>query len=224
MVEQVRACGWKKVNGLYLVGEFMPVSCDRLPYPLNICPCCGAGIKLGRNFTAINPAKLFGRHSKCVDTHRPCKICDPTEDIAYVIRIGESFYKKPEDFISEAIQQGISRRIHQIPRHFILGKTVIYLAHINACVVKDTPELQKSFNDVEPSKRKLKATRDPKLNLRLIEAEKVKRVMGIFTAFVPQRIEKIYWQNDLDKMSEEEKESLKKRGITPVGVVESKHE
>jgi hypothetical protein len=90
--------------------------------------------------------------------------------------------------------------------------------------VKDTPELQKSFNDVEPSKRKLKATRDPKLNPRLIEAEKVKRVMGIFTAFVPQRIEKIYWQNELDTMSEEEKESLKKRGITPVGVVESKHE
>ena len=224
MAECERQCGWRRIGGIYLVGEFISVSCDKLPYPLSVCPCCGAGIKLERNFTKINPAKLFGRHTKCVDTHRPCKICDPTEDDAYVIRIGESFYKKPEDFISEAIQQGISRRIHQIPRNFQLGKTVIYLAHINACVVKDIPEPQKSFEDVAPAKRKLKATRDPKLNPRLIEAEKVKRVMGIFTAFVPQRIEKIYWQSDLDKMSEEEKESLKKRNITPVGVVGSQHE
>jgi hypothetical protein len=139
------------------------------------------------------------------------------------MRVSEKFYPTPADFLEEGLNQGFSKRIAQIPRHFVLGKTVIYLAHINACVVKDTPELQKSFDEIEP-KRKLKATRDPKLNPRLIEAEKVKRVMGIFTAFIPQRIEKIYWQSDLDKMSEGEKEALKKRGITPVGVVESKHE
>ena len=207
-----------------MVGDYMAISCDRIPFPLPVCPVCHSGIKTGRGMTAINPALLFGTHKNCVDKTRPCWLCQPSEDTAFLMRVSEKFYPTPEAFLEEGLNQGFSKRIAQIPRHFVLGKTVIYLAHINACVVKDTPELQKSFDEVEPSKRKLKATRDPKLNPRLIEAEKVKRVMGIFTAFVPQRIEKIYWQNDLDKMSEEEKEALKKRGITPVGVVESKHE
>jgi hypothetical protein len=224
MAECKRACGWRKIGGLYMVGDYMAISCDRIPFPLPVCPVCHSGIKTGRGMTSINPALLFGTHKNCIDKTRPCWLCQPSEDTAFLMRVSEKFYPTPEAFLEEGLNQGFSKRIAQIPRHFILGKTVIYLAHINACVVKDTPELQKSFNDVEPSKRKLKATRDPKLNPRLIEAEKVKRVMGIFTAFVPQRIEKIYWQSDLDKMSEEEKESLKKRGITPVGVVESKHE
>jgi hypothetical protein len=224
MVECERRCGWRKIGGLYLVGGYSAIGCDRIPFPLPVCPVCHSGIKTGRGMTSINPALLFGTHKNCIDKTRPCWLCQPSEDTAFLMRVSEKFYPTPEAFLEEGLNQGFSKRIAQIPRHFILGKTVIYLAHINACVVKDTPELQKSFDDVEPSKRKLKATRDPKLNPRLIEAEKVKRVMGIFTAFVPQRIEKIYWQNDLDKMSEEEKESLKKRGITPVGVVESKHE
>jgi hypothetical protein len=42
--------------------------------------------------------------------------------------------------------------------------------------------------------------------------------MGIFTAFIPQKIEKLYWQSELDAMSEKEKEQLSKRGITPIGI------
>jgi hypothetical protein len=40
-VESARACGYRKVGGLYLVGGGSSVTCDRLPYPLEECPACG---------------------------------------------------------------------------------------------------------------------------------------------------------------------------------------
>ncbi len=223
MAEQKRGCGWRKVGGIYLVGEYIQVSCDRLPFPLDVCPVCGHGVKLGRGMTKINPLMLFGTHdiyeegkhcfikeAKCQDKMRPCFLCDPTDEPAFVMRVGEKFYPTPEDFINEGVIQGLSKRIAQIPKEFKIGKTVIYLAHINACVVREPVSvMQQAMNLVNENE-----VEKP----RLFETEKQKRIMGIFTAFIPQRIEKIYWQSELDKMTDKEKESLTKRGITPVGV------
>jgi hypothetical protein len=208
MTEQKRGCGFRKVGGTYLVGDFIPVSCDKLPVPLKICPCCGSGIRANRGWTKINPVKLFGAHRYCADKHQPCYICQPQEygEVGYLLRIGEKFYSV-EEFLEEAKVQGISRRIAQIPRDFILGKTVVYLAHINACVEKEPTEIQTELK-VNPTE----------VAPRLLEAKKIKRVMGIFTAFIPQRIEKIYWQNVLDEMPQSERKRLEKRGITPIGV------
>ena len=208
MTEQKRGCGWRKVSGVYLVGEFIPVSCDKLPVPLKICPCCNQGIKVGLGMTRIIPSKLFGVHRYCADKVQPCMVCQPQEnEIGFVMRVGEVWYKTPQDFLNEGLRLGFSKRIHQIPRDFILGKTVVYLAHINACVENELTEVQTELK-VNPTE----------LSPRLIEATKVKRVMGIFTAFVPQRIEKIYWQSALDEMPKSERKRLEKRGITPVGV------
>lgn len=207
-VEKKRGCGFRKVGGIYLVGKYISIPCDRLPFPLSVCPICGNGIKVGRGMTKINPLRLFEYHKDCDDKIHPCFICDPTEDIAYIMRVGEKFYPNPEDFINEGIMQGVSKRIAQIPKDFEIGKTVIYLAHINACKVKEPVKvLQEAMAIIEQS--------EPP---RLLDAEKEKRVMGIFSAFIPQRIEKIYWQSELDKMSDKEKENLEKRGITLVGI------
>lgn len=206
-MEIKRGCGWRKISGLYLCGDFVPVLCDKLPLPLKICPCCGNGIKLGRNLTAVNPLKLFGVHRYCADKFQPCFVCQPSEDKAYIIRIGEQFYKTVDEYVSESKRLGFSRRIAQIPRDFILGKTVVYLAHINACLENEPTEVQTELK-VNP----------PEIAPRLLETTKVKRVMGIFTAFIPQRIEKIYWQSALDEMPKSERTRLEKRGITPVGV------
>lgn len=226
--EAKRGCGYRKVGGLYLVGEFTGVPCDRLPYPLDVCPVCGAGIKVGRGFTEINPLRLFGPHDQqvpvfqgepgleghvtkviCTDKFRPCFLCDPTDEPAYIMRVGEKYYPMPKDFLDEGIAQGFSKRIAQIPREFEVGKTIIYLAHINACVVREPVAVQQAMTILE--------NRNPE-QPRLVEAEQEKRVMGIFTAFIPQRIEKLYWQSELDNMSDKERESLAKRGITLVGI------
>lgn len=204
MTEHIRGCGWRKHGGLYLVGGFTPVWCDRIPYSLKFCPVCGGGIKVGRGFAKINPHHLFDNHKDCQENRDQCIMCNPPDAVAYIMRVGREY--TPESFMEEGIRLGFSKRIHQIPRELKLGETIVYLAHSDACTEVDTtPD--------KPKKRKPK-----KEQLKLVEVEKVKKCLGIFTAFVPQRIEKIYWESEIEKMTDEEKKELEKRHITPIGV------
>ena len=203
-VEPRRLCGWRRVGGLYLCGSYTSISCDRLPYPLETCPVCGGGIKVSRGFTRINPSRLFGIHNGCKDHLRPCFMCDPRDEVAFIMGVGEKFYKTPSDFLEEAHRLGVSKRIPFIPKELELGKTVIYLAHPKAVEVKEPVALQQALSILEESE-----TKQP----RLLETEKVEKRLGIFTAFVPQRIEKLVWQS---QATPEELERLEKRGITPV--------
>lgn len=202
--EAIRGCGYRRVGGLYLCGEYIPVRCDRLPYPLEICPTCGGGIKVSRGFTKINPLTLFGYHQPCGDRIRPCFVCDPTEAPAFIMGVGEKFYKTPGDFLEEAHQLGISKRIPFIPKDLELGKTIVYLAHPKACQVKESVALQKMLAIVSGDE-----SNQPKL----LDTEKVEYKLGIFSAFIPHRVEKLVWEKDA---TPEELEKLEKRGITPV--------
>jgi len=76
-IEPKRLCQYRKVNGLYLCGEYISAECDRMPFPLTTCPVCGGGVKVSRGFTRIIPGQLFGNHQDCQDLHRPCFLCDP---------------------------------------------------------------------------------------------------------------------------------------------------
>ncbi|KKL93734.1 hypothetical protein LCGC14_1871670, partial [marine sediment metagenome] len=208
-IEEERGCGFRKVGALYLEGEYLSVPCDRLPLPLEICPVCGGGIKVGRGFTLINPLQLWGIHTPCSDDH-PCFVCDPGEDPAFIMLVGEGFYKSPGDFAQEARIMGISKRIPFIPKAMVVGKTVVYLAHHKAVEVREAPALQHTMA-VEPS--------DPMNRPRLLDAETVGKAIGIFTAFIPQRIVQIVKESSLkgpagDKLIED----LAKRGITAVPV------
>jgi len=120
--------------------------------------------------------------------------------------IGERYYKTPEDFQREAHQLGVSKRIPFIPRELKLGETVVYLAHPKACEVRQPAVMQEAMAILEEAE-----TRQPKL----LEAEKVEKRLGIFTAFIPQRIEKLIRESEATR---EEIEKLKKRNITPVVV------
>jgi len=51
---------------------------------------------------------------------------------AGLLWIGEKFYRTPEDFLKEASAQGISRRIAQVPKDFIVGAHWLFLAHRKA--------------------------------------------------------------------------------------------
>lgn len=234
--EARRGCGYRKVGGIYLVGGLLSVPCDRLPYKLDSCPVCGAGVHFTRAMTEINPFKLFGTHDQqvpvfkdnpelsgfvtkvqCHDQFRPCIMCDPTEKPAYIMMVGEKFYPTPDDFNREAAELGVSKRIPFIPKKLVLGETIIYLAHNKAVCLNEPANgnaSRLSFWD-ENGGKDGSIAKDP---VRLVDAEKREYALGIFRAFIPQRIEKIYWQSELDNMSEDEKKDLAKRGITPVGV------
>lgn len=218
-IEPVRGCGYRKVGGMYLCGSFISVPCDRLPLPLETCPTCGGGIKVSRGFTKINPYRLWGLHGysdqdgksgiyiqRCSDRYRPCHICDPRDESAFIMGVGEKFYKTPEDFMQEASKMGVSKRIPFIPKELKLGETILYLAHPRACEVREPVALQQAMAIVEEAQ-----TMKP----RLLETERIEKRLGIFTAFIPQRIEKLIWESDL---TNEKREDLEKRGITPIPV------
>jgi len=203
-----RGCGYRKVNALYIVGEYSSSPCDRMPFPLTTCPVCGHGIKVGRAFTKINPYQLWGIHQDCEDNLRPCFLCDPQNEIALIMSVGERYYKTPFDFLDEATRMGISKRLpsDHFPKELKLGETIVYLAHPKACEVKEPAALQEAIAIVEAAQ-----TKRP----RLLEAEKISKALGIFCAFIPKRVEMLVWESEL---TDEKREQLLKRGITPVPV------
>lgn len=204
-IEAKRFCGYRKVGGLYLVGNYIPIPCDRLPLPLTTCPVCGQGIKVSRGFTEINPFQLWGSHANCKDKFHPCLVCDPKDEMAYIMGVGSKYYT-PESFLNEAHNMGISKRIPFIPKRLFLGITVIYLAHPKAVEVKQPAILQEAMSILEESE-----TKQPKL----LEVEKIEKALGIFCAFIPHGIEQPVWEKDL---TDKKREELEKRGITPIPV------
>src|SRR5262249_28175575 len=48
--------------------------------------------------------------------------------------VGCNYYRRPKDFITECINQGVSRRIGRVPKGFELGITPVFLAHRKAIV------------------------------------------------------------------------------------------
>lgn len=203
-VEARRGCGFRKVGGMYLCGEYFHAPCDQMPFPLNTCPVCGQGIKVSRNCTRVNPYRLWGIHRDCQDLHRPCLMCDPLDAHAYIMLVGKTHYKTPFDFMREAHEMGISKRIPFIPKDLELGKTVIYLAHPKAVDVTIPVALQQAMDIVEGNQ-----TRQP----MLLETERIEKQLGIFCAFIPQRVEKLITES---QATPDELEKLGKRGITPV--------
>lgn len=207
-----RGCGYRVVGGLYLCGEYREVYCDRLPYLLEACPVCGGGIKPTRSYLMINPLRLFGYHlidrkvitggydkstelrpTPCNDI-AGCFLCQPREDPAFIVTIGDKFYT-PDSFLDEARRLGISKRIPFIPKELKLGETRVYLAHRQAVSVP-VPETLPLTNGSGK-----------------LEANRIERKFGIFSAFIPQRVEKLIWRHEADEKTIED---LKKRGITPV--------
>jgi hypothetical protein len=144
--ENKRACGYKKKGGFYLIGstEFTSTCC-KLPFPLTVCKCCGQGIKFSRGFTWISP-EIFnviscssfpagpGQYRFSEIDSKKCNLIDMYLH-SYklgLMWVGENNYKTPGHFINEARHVGISKRIAQIPREAVPGKTWIALAHKKA--------------------------------------------------------------------------------------------
>lgn len=126
-----RLCGYRQVGGLYLVCNATGFSCDRLPFELEECLCCGGQWRFSRGVIKTNAAFLFkGRHLlSCLDKF--CPICDPSDEIAGLMWVGENNYT-PKSFTEEAAKYGVSKRIAKIPEFIRFGETWIFLAHRKA--------------------------------------------------------------------------------------------
>lgn len=127
-VEPRRGCGYRKVGGLYLVGGGAGAPCCKLPILLDVCPCCGGGIKQSRGWTWIDPRPFL---KKACEWTGICPAADPAKlgEKVGLIWIGEGFYPTADSFIEEANKLGISRRIKAVPRGFKLGEHWVFLAH-----------------------------------------------------------------------------------------------
>ena len=126
--EPKRGCGYRKAGGMYVVSGGLGKACGKLPIILDVCPCCGGGIKPSLGWTWINPSLLV-EAGKCKPKGcKGCVLAKPPEK-AGLLWIGETYYKSPEEFTAEAIKAGVSRRISSIPRNFELGKTWVFVAH-----------------------------------------------------------------------------------------------
>lgn len=188
-IEARRGCGYRKVGGLYLVGGILSAPCDRLPFPLEHCPACGAGVKPARGWTWISPFRLLADHRPgctCSSVIH-CPVCRPESAglRAGLLWIGGAFYRTADAFLTEAREQGISRRVARLPRGFVVGGTWVYLAHRHACTPPGcdaVPEWQRP---------------------------------GIIAAFLPLRVEQLVWRSDA---TDERVATLAKQGITAVPV------
>jgi hypothetical protein len=190
-IEARRGCGYRKVGGLYIVGEGSGMPCCKMPIPLHVCPTCNSGIKQTRGWSWIDPQPWL--KGDCADKLvvaglkvQTCPLACPGAlgDKVGLLWIGEKFYPTPEHFGREANALGISRRITTVPRGFKVGVHWVFLAH-------------------------------PKV-IRSVHPETSEEVMqpAVFRVFQPSRIEKIITQT----MSENKElmDDLVERGITPV--------
>ena len=211
-VEPRRGCGYRKIGGLYLVSGGQGVPCDRLPFPLDVCPTCHHGIKQSRGWTWIDVAELVGGvHPQCQDEF-PCPICMAPADMgkAGLLWIGEQFYKTPLDFMREAAELGISRRISAIPRGFKVGETWVLFAH-----PKTIPCSNCSGTGLHGGQP---LTPDPKIP-KCGDCKGTGYKQGIFRVWRPERIEKILPESwKIDPAHFEELQDLADKGITPVFV------
>lgn len=138
--EGKRGCGYRtKLGSLYLISGDLALPCGKLPIPLEVCPTCGAGFKPARGWTWVDAHSLAREtvaKKECYASF--CECCPVISMLRGEIQrtgllwIGEKFYKKPLDFVREAGQMGVCRRIPHVPKEFKLGETWILLAHRKA--------------------------------------------------------------------------------------------
>lgn len=218
-VEAKRGCGFRKVGGIYMVGGGIGIPCDRLPFELTVCSCCGQGIKQARGWTWVDVAKLFqGPHviektpngDPC-ECSSACPLCRHPETMgrAGLLWVGEKFYKTPGQFVKEGVELGFSRRIKAVPQGFKIGETWVLLAHAKAVLDAEVdPELLANLKD------KIASGEIPQEFAEQASLKSIEKP-GIFYVWLPQRIEKIVLESTRNT---EEIKALEKRGITPVFV------
>lgn len=210
-----RGCGYRKEGGLYMVAPPGGISCGRFPIQVKTCPTCSGGIKPTRGFTWVNPAALFP-DVQCRREGPPCNDfdgCSPrfeNLDRAGLLWVGEAFYPRREDFLAEAKNLGISRRIPHVPNDFEIGRTWVLLGHRSAMRVEC--EKCEGVGTIGPIG--YHGISNPGEYCDQCGGEGVTIEPGIIAMFRPTAVEYVTRGDETD----EELVRLVKRGVTPVKV------
>lgn len=104
----------------------------------------GCGFRQTRGYQWINGETLAASQvcdhadlAHCVNCLLEVRPALPSLSRSLLIWIGRQYYPRPDDWISEAAQMGISRRLARLPRHFEPGRTRVFAAHPEAIVNPD---------------------------------------------------------------------------------------
>lgn len=215
-VEGARGCGYRKPGGLYLVADRPTETCNKLPVELHVCPTCGAGVKQSRGWTWIMPDPLLtpGPHGS-PEHDAVCPLgtaVDWSGRRAGLIWVGGMYYPKPADFMTEAYNMGVSRRISAVPRGFEIGTTWVALAHAKA--IRHGYQVD-GEGQVYPhlSSAVIAANGD---SHRVSDVH----IPGVFTMFMPTAVEYIVKGTE----SEDELDALEARGLSLVDVRRAEEE
>lgn len=189
--EKIRGCGFRKVHCLYLCGGGIGHLCDRLDVELVSCPTCGEVPRFNRGISMIDLYSLFGDHGPECQCPEDCPLCHPKpqeEFTSFLMWVGDKYYTK-NSFLLESAEQGVSKKISTIPKGMVLGESWVYLAKqgIIDTVVGGHPDKKKR-----------------------------KKADGIFSAFIPARVEYLITQSESE--NEEYVDYLKKQGLTVIVV------
>ncbi len=210
-VEPKRACGYRRIGGIYLEGEKgTGMACGRLPVPIHPCPSCFQVVRFSRSLQRVRPSFILHAGAECADPD--CSQLCPFVSVrahgeAGLLWAGSRYYS-PETFTAEARVLGVSRRLPYRPRFVNPGKTWILVAHRGACSERCTcdrlpmPGPPKDAEGIfRPSCASCAGTgRVP--------------VPGVFYLFRVKRIVQIV----TDTMAEEECARLRKKGLDLVKV------
>lgn len=196
-IEKKRGCGYRKVGGLYLVGEGRAFACDSLPLRLLPCDCCGFEVPFSRGFRWVKKqyiGKLNYLHRNDGDCEclQVCPVCHPEKNDQEkygFMWVGRRYYT-PASFAKEADEMGVCKRIGQIPKGLKMGETWVLLAHPKVPIYKDGFMEPNGLANSEPEKKP-----------------------AVFYAFCPVRVEKLIWKS---KATKRRLKALEKKGITPV--------
>ena len=140
-VEEIRGCGYRKIGGVYLVGDGPNGHCDRLPIPIRPCGTCGEDLRFNRSIAKIDPHKLWGWHSSAIDfadeeiskqceCPAECPLCNPEPPVVrrngLVLAPGDRFMNDSGEVIRRRPEGG-SRKIFAQPEKPSAGRAQSYL-------------------------------------------------------------------------------------------------
>ena len=214
--EAPRGCGYRQPGGLYLCSDSVGKGCTLLPVPMEVCPCCGTGIKPARGWTWVTPDGLLPHHDTDSTEHRGCPLNTPglLGERAGLLWIGESFYATPEAWLAEGKAMGFSRRVPAVPQGYVPGETWVLVGHRKAIqegLVCTSPDEHKGT--VARNFEEAEAIAEPWPQAEAVWADHY--VPAVFHLWRPERLEYVVHGTE----DEDELAALEARGIEPVVVV-----
>ena len=180
-IEARRGCGYRKAGGIYIRGDLSNA------VPAAFLPFC-IDYNFARGITWADSERLFAT-------------CADPEAGGYrkfgrlgLLWVGETHYKTPADFVNEAHDMGVSRRVAFLPKDLKAGDPIA-AAHIRAIptrICNHAPINGALVSDCCPACELTpvaKAISNGLRKLTKVKGETVEGVAGVFTLFIARNIE-----------------------------------